>query len=738
MTYPTKYTRQYDFQSYQVSNPTRPLPGDKVNTDLNAVKQSVGEVVDFLKTSIRADGRLANGSVGVNQLDATFKLGFSLPTTWEANVDYTTDSTVFHDNKFWVANVAHRSTDGFDESRWDLIVDFGEQADAAAASAAAALASQNAAAASAAAADGSVDAAADSATAASNSATAASGSATTATTYAAAASDSATAAVGSAAAAAASATAADGSATAAAASAASITIASQAEAEAGTDNTKLMSPLRTAEAIAAQSAVNVTVTDRTALKALDTSSTSFTVLAEAGREGSFVFRSGDYSTHVAADTNEGVYIKANAVASSAGAWVRLFNFSDYQSKWFGAVADYSTDNTSAINSAITVANLVNTNSSAGKQRAAFINVEGGVKFATKNLTWLPAANWVFVYINYFGNSNTTPGAGLGLGTNERETLSVNSGYPGDATGGLVAESFFQAPLHPAIGVNIDKTVDSSIAAHLPPNQAVQPTAANPVRASSAWISDERLERFRIMYQQYGNVDATNGVFFYSSNRTTNLIVTGGNGTGAWGSGNVPIAGDVVRDVTTGGRYVVTDMGTTDIIKTDWLSGAAAPGNTLMRERAIFRGSINGTTLTVAAVDQGTITVGHTIVGMFANSGVLTATTITANGTGSGGAGTYTVSISQTVAMTQLVSGSVASNGIQGGGVGDTDNVYTPIFISRTGSVSFNSASLPGTRTAFANGAGASTATLTNSPVAGNPTKWLFISDAGTTRRIPAW
>lgn len=130
-----------------------------------------------LQTSIRSDGKLANGSVGVNQLDATFKLGFSLPTTWELGVDYTTTSTVFHDNRFYTANTAHRSTDGFDEAKWDLIVDFGAQASAAAASAVAALASQSAAA---------------------SSATAASGSATTATTQATAASGSATAAATSA------------------------------------------------------------------------------------------------------------------------------------------------------------------------------------------------------------------------------------------------------------------------------------------------------------------------------------------------------------------------------------------------------------------------------------------------------------------------------------------------------------------------------------------------------------
>lgn len=41
MSYPTGYERQYDFQGYQNSNPTRPLPGDRVNADLNAVENSI-------------------------------------------------------------------------------------------------------------------------------------------------------------------------------------------------------------------------------------------------------------------------------------------------------------------------------------------------------------------------------------------------------------------------------------------------------------------------------------------------------------------------------------------------------------------------------------------------------------------------------------------------------------------------------------------------------------------------
>lgn len=146
MAYPTKYTRQFDFNSYQNANPTRPLPGGKVNVDLDSVKLSVTEIIDFLKGFVRSDGKLANGSVGVDQLNPNLNLGFSLPTMWEPATDYTADSTVLYANKFWKAKHVHTSTDGFDEEQWSLIVDFGAQATAAAASAEAAAASEGAAA----------------------------------------------------------------------------------------------------------------------------------------------------------------------------------------------------------------------------------------------------------------------------------------------------------------------------------------------------------------------------------------------------------------------------------------------------------------------------------------------------------------------------------------------------------------------------------------------------------------
>lgn len=80
--------------------------------------------------------------------------------------------------------------------------------------------------------------------------------------------------------------------------------------------------------------------------------------------------------------------------------------------------------------------------------------------------------------------------------------------------------------------------------------------------------------------------------------------------------------------------------------------------------ASYTASITGTTMTVTAMAFGDLRVGDTVAG----TGVTGGTTITALGTATGGAGTYTVSASQTVAVTAMKSarsGSGAASGLQG-------------------------------------------------------------------------
>lgn len=91
---------------------------------------------------------------------------------------------------------------------------------------------------------------------------------------------------------------------------------------------------------------------RTALKAIVPVAGDTATLIESGREGLFIFRSGDYSALITADTLEGLYLKADTIAATVGAWVRQRNDLNVNIKWFGAVCDNATDDAAAINAAI--------------------------------------------------------------------------------------------------------------------------------------------------------------------------------------------------------------------------------------------------------------------------------------------------------------------------------------------------------------------------------------------------
>jgi Chaperone of endosialidase len=80
-----------------------------------------------------------------------------------------------------------------------------------------------------------------------------------------------------------------------------------------------------------------TATTRADLKAIDTSTTTATYLAEPGREGWFVWQTGNFTSQLAADGFEGIYIEANAVNISSGCWVRVLEEpGTYHMDWFGA------------------------------------------------------------------------------------------------------------------------------------------------------------------------------------------------------------------------------------------------------------------------------------------------------------------------------------------------------------------------------------------------------------------
>lgn len=105
---------------------------------------------------------------------------------------------------------------------------------------------------------------------------------------------------------------------------------------------------------------DVEVANRTALAALPATAGSTAYLAEAGREGRFVFRSSDYSALVTVDTRQGIFVApASDTDGSSGAWVRT-GWTTVECHWFGLNANDvggsgGTDDSAAINAAHEVA-----------------------------------------------------------------------------------------------------------------------------------------------------------------------------------------------------------------------------------------------------------------------------------------------------------------------------------------------------------------------------------------------
>ena len=65
-------------------------------------------------------------------------------------------------------------------------------------------------------------------------------------------------------------------------------------------------------------------------------------LTAPGLEGTFVYKLGDYSAKVTADTQKGLFVAASGIATTVGAWVRVYTGAANLT-WFGTVGDDSTD-----------------------------------------------------------------------------------------------------------------------------------------------------------------------------------------------------------------------------------------------------------------------------------------------------------------------------------------------------------------------------------------------------------
>lgn len=110
------------------------------------------------------------------------------------------------------------------------------------------------------------------------------------------------------------------------------------------------------------------VRDRAALAARTPASGEAMLLTEPGREGLFVFMGGDQRARVFADKRQGLCVApASDPSGASGAWVRRFD-GPVNIMWFGAAADFVSDDLPAMQAALAVIKQRGTPSGHGGDR----------------------------------------------------------------------------------------------------------------------------------------------------------------------------------------------------------------------------------------------------------------------------------------------------------------------------------------------------------------------------------
>lgn len=135
MSQPTPYTRQFNFTNFQTSNPSDPLPGNQIDAELNAVKQTSDQTRVNLAKIQRDDGALANDSVGSDQLKPEVDFGFNVVEDWSVGVNYVVRDGVWFNGSLYRCLIAHTSTvfaTDLAASRWQLILNVQAETEAAA------------------------------------------------------------------------------------------------------------------------------------------------------------------------------------------------------------------------------------------------------------------------------------------------------------------------------------------------------------------------------------------------------------------------------------------------------------------------------------------------------------------------------------------------------------------------------------------------------------------------------
>lgn len=115
MSQPPQYTRQFDFTGHSTSRPNTPQPGVQLDAEFNQIRNSLNSALNNLALIQRDDTGLANGSVGIDQLDSVVQAiiagsGFTVKGDWAASTAYVPGDLVADDGKIYLVLEAHNSS----------------------------------------------------------------------------------------------------------------------------------------------------------------------------------------------------------------------------------------------------------------------------------------------------------------------------------------------------------------------------------------------------------------------------------------------------------------------------------------------------------------------------------------------------------------------------------------------------------------------------------------------------
>ena len=118
MAQPRDYTRQFNFNDFQATSPADPLPGVRVDAELNAVKLTLDDLNTNIAKIQRDDGKLGNQAVHKDAFDPGAlalinATGFTPRGDWATATTYAVGDIVDFNSGTYLATTAHTSSAAF-------------------------------------------------------------------------------------------------------------------------------------------------------------------------------------------------------------------------------------------------------------------------------------------------------------------------------------------------------------------------------------------------------------------------------------------------------------------------------------------------------------------------------------------------------------------------------------------------------------------------------------------------